>query len=81
MAYKRPAPKVEPRFDGIAQRLRGVLWTDSRSDRQARHREEWPELWSAIDDIVATIDKLDPPPPPPPMFDGSFTRLPKPDQP
>lgn len=31
--------------------------------RMARYRQEWPELWEAVDDMVALLDEDHPPQP------------------
>jgi hypothetical protein len=38
--------------------------------RMDRHRQEWPELWEAVDDMVALLDE-DHPPRPLPSFTPS----------
>lgn len=38
--------------------------------RMARYRHEWPELWEAVDDMVALLDE-DHPPQPLPSFTSS----------
>lgn len=42
---------------GSASRIRDLV---NRGDPEvvARHRAEWPELWSAIDDIVGEVGQL-----------------------
>jgi hypothetical protein len=67
-------------LDGAAKRLRTHVHRDRRTGPQLqdRHRDEWPELWSAIDSILQCLDVLYPPVPEPTkgLFDGSFVRLP-----
>jgi hypothetical protein len=70
-------------FDGAVKQLRADVRRDRRTGPQLqdRHRDEWPELWSAIDSIVRCLDVIEPTRPEPArgMFDGSFVRLPRPE--
>ena len=65
MPFQRSRPDPEKlRFVGyqaLTKRLRDQLWADNGSECQQRHRAEWPELWSAIDDIIAQVDEDYPP--------------------
>jgi hypothetical protein len=53
-------------YTEIASRIRDELRFFSSSSCQARHREEWPQLWDALDDLVALVDS------------GHSSRLPSP---
>jgi catechol 2,3-dioxygenase-like lactoylglutathione lyase family enzyme len=50
-------------YDGSAQRILDCLWAVKREgteERERRHRDEWPKLWSAIDDLCELVDTGDP---------------------
>ena len=49
-------------YQALTKRLRGKVWADHESERQQRHCwSEWPELWQAIDEIIAQVDEDYPP--------------------
>lgn len=48
------------RYTEIAGRIRDELRCFTSSACQARHRDEWPQLWEALDDLVALADRADP---------------------
>jgi hypothetical protein len=61
-------------YVGVSKRIRGEIWRDNVSDRQRRHREDWPELWRALDDLIELVDGEFPPfgnPHPPGFGTGS----------
>lgn len=41
----------------IARRIRDEVSFFSGSACQAQHREDWPQLWGAIDDLVSLVDR------------------------
>jgi hypothetical protein len=43
-------------MEGRVARLRGVVRLNGDAELEARHREEWPALWAAIDDLAAMLD-------------------------
>jgi hypothetical protein len=65
MAARRPRSDRERlrfvSYQALTKRLRGKVWADNESERQQRHRAEWPELWQAIDEIIALVDEDYPP--------------------
>jgi hypothetical protein len=44
-------------IEGRVARLRGVIRLNGDAELEARHREEWPQLWAAIDDLTAMLDQ------------------------
>jgi hypothetical protein len=64
-----PAPGIHPdtvklgRYEVACKRIRAEVWHLDTTHRLARYRQEWPEFWEAIDDMVALLDKDHPPRP------------------
>jgi hypothetical protein len=44
-------------MEGRVARLRGVIRLSDAAELEARHRAEWPQLWAAVDDLVAMLDE------------------------
>ena len=41
-----------------AERIWAEVWRDSWGTRiSERHRAEWPDLWSALDDLAELVDR------------------------
>jgi hypothetical protein len=77
--YIDPRAAADGRLKGAASRMRDlVARRKDMTDVQERHRDEWPDLWEAIDSVVASIDTLFPqePDPSPTLFDSYLTKLP-----
>lgn len=78
MVYRTRSTRAPWELDSVVMRLQRQLRLDGDPDRSARHRAEWPELWGAIDAVVAKLEEKYPPDrgPGAGLFDGSFVRLP-----
>ena len=60
VARSDPARVHAARVTGAATAVRDVIVSDAGSDRQRRHRAEWPELWEHLDalaDVVAPPER------------------------
>jgi len=60
VARSDPARVHAARVTGAATAVRDVIVSDASSDRQRRHRAEWPELWEHLDalaDVVAPPER------------------------
>jgi hypothetical protein len=42
----------QAKLDGAAGRVRSILRVHQDADLELRHRDEWPALWEAIDELV-----------------------------
>jgi len=65
-----PTSSQHGRYAEIAGRIRDELRFFSSSACLARHRDEWPQLWEALDDLVALVDRADPRHPTARLFDA-----------
>jgi hypothetical protein len=50
-----PVRLAEAKAFGRAARLRDQLLLNKDAELERRHREEWPELWEAIDRLTELI--------------------------
>jgi hypothetical protein len=55
------------RYQSACHRIRAEVWHMTSTQRMDRNRQEWPELWEAVDEMVALLDE-DHPPRPLPSF-------------
>lgn len=44
-------------YQEAANALRAETWYLGDADRERRHRDDWPQLWEAIDRLVALVDE------------------------
>jgi hypothetical protein len=44
-------------YHQVGDGIRGELWYSGDRRIEARHRAEWPEIWTHIDRLVALVDK------------------------
>jgi hypothetical protein len=51
------------RYEVTCKRIRAEVWHLDGTHRLARYRQEWPDFWEAVDDMVALLDEDDPPRP------------------
>jgi len=61
-AAETETPSVKlGRYEVACKRIRAEVWHLDGTYRLARYRQEWPDFWEAIDDMVALLDKDHPP--------------------
>ena len=58
VARSDPARVHAARVTGAATAVRDVIVSDAGSDRQRRHRAEWPELWELLDALADVVAQL-----------------------
>jgi hypothetical protein len=69
MGRDRPTPETGAagaavklgRYEVTCKRIRAEVWHLEGTHRLARYRQEWPDFWEAVDDMVALLDKDHPP--------------------
>jgi hypothetical protein len=52
-----PADDRLRRYQQTSNALRAETWYLADPTRQRRHRDEWPELWETIDNLVSLVDE------------------------
>jgi hypothetical protein len=51
---------LDRQLHGATKRIRDELLVDQEPERQARHRDQWPLMWEALDELIHVVDRLYP---------------------